>query len=145
MHYIPSTISQVQNENLLKQIIEEEVKGALFQMHPDKSPGPDGMTPALFQKQWIIVGRVIVTMVCQFFSDGVLSDGLNDTNIVLIPKKKFSSLISDLRPISLCNVLIKIITKVIANRMNCLLSWLCQKIKVFYPREAYFGQCNGLL
>lgn len=84
-------------------------------------------------------------MVCQFFFDGVLSDGLNDTNIVLIPKKKSPSLISDLRPISLYNVLIKIITKVIANRMKCLLSWLCQKIKVLYPREAYFGQCNGLL
>lgn len=47
---IPSTVSNVQNQELLKPISEEEVKKALFQMHPDKSPGPDGMSPAFYQK-----------------------------------------------------------------------------------------------
>lgn len=47
---IPSTVSNAQNQELLKPISEEEVKKALFQMHPDKSPGPDGMSPAFYQK-----------------------------------------------------------------------------------------------
>lgn len=47
---VPTTISEEQNRKLLLPITEKEVKSALFQMHPDKAPGPDGMTPAFFQK-----------------------------------------------------------------------------------------------
>lgn len=53
-----------------------------------------------------------------FFMNGTLNADLNVTNIVLIPKKKSPSVISDLRPISLCNVTVKIITKVMANRFK---------------------------
>ena len=35
---------------------EEEVWRALMQMHPTKSPGPDGMSPLFFQKYWDVVG-----------------------------------------------------------------------------------------
>lgn len=57
-------------------------------MNPDKAPGPDGMTPGLYQQYWKIVGKDIVKLVRNFFSSGALLDDLNATNIVLIPKKK---------------------------------------------------------
>lgn len=53
---IPTTITDQQNEELLKPVTNMEVKNALFQMHPDKSPGLDGMTPAFYQKHWSVVG-----------------------------------------------------------------------------------------
>lgn len=46
---------------------------------------------------------------------------LNATNIILIPKKKNPTVVGELRPIALCNVLMKIITKVMANRIKGLL------------------------
>uniref|UniRef100_A0A803Q977 Endonuclease/exonuclease/phosphatase domain-containing protein n=1 Tax=Cannabis sativa TaxID=3483 RepID=A0A803Q977_CANSA len=48
----PSTVTIDQNKKLLEPVLDEEIKRALFQMHPDKSPGPDGMTPGFYQKYW---------------------------------------------------------------------------------------------
>jgi hypothetical protein len=50
-----------------------------------------------------------------------MPEGWNDTYVVLIPKVKDPSRIKDLRPISLCNVLYKIVSKVLANRLKTIL------------------------
>lgn len=50
-----------------------------------------------------------------------LPEGLNDTEIVLISKVKKPDKITNLRPISLCNVIVKIMTKMIANRLKSVL------------------------
>ncbi|KAL8106853.1 hypothetical protein AgCh_023591 [Apium graveolens] len=110
-----------QNLELMKEVMEVEVKMAIFQMHPDKAPGPDGMTPAFFQKHLKILGEDVVKMTRKFFRTGVMLRGLNEMNIVLIPKKKNPTMVGDLRPIVLCNMLAKINTKVLANRMKGLL------------------------
>lgn len=131
---VPTSISEKQNVELLKDISDAEVKQALFQMHPDKSPGPDGMTLALFQKNWKTVGKDVVLMVRDFLRTGNLNASLNETNIVLIPKKKCPTVITELRLISLCNVLVKIITKVLANRMKALLeSVISENQSAFVP------------
>ncbi|KAM6565848.1 uncharacterized protein LOC133031191 [Cannabis sativa] len=115
---ITPSITMDQNMSLLRPVLEEEVRSALFNMHLDKSLGPDGMTPSFFQKYWEIVNSDVVNQVCQFFANGSIPDGLNDTNIVLIPKKKQPTSMGDLRPISLCNVLYKIVSKVLASRLK---------------------------
>ncbi|XP_060972012.1 uncharacterized protein LOC115716546 [Cannabis sativa] len=51
-------VKEEHNRNLLRPIQDQEVKDALFQMHPDKSPEPDGMNPKFFQKYWHIRKKV---------------------------------------------------------------------------------------
>ncbi|XP_060969468.1 uncharacterized protein LOC133036755 [Cannabis sativa] len=115
---VPSAVTSEHNNRLLEPVTDEEVRRALFQMHPDKSPGSDGMTPGFYQKCWSTVSNDLITLVKNFFVVGSFPRELNHTNIVLIPKKKNPESMSDLRPISLCNVLYKIISKVLANRFK---------------------------
>lgn len=60
----------------------------------------------------------MITLVRKFFRDGTIVQGLNETNVVLISKNKSPTKFTDLRPISLYNVLLKIITKVMTNRLK---------------------------
>lgn len=102
----------------------EEVRAALFQMHPDKSPGPDGFGPGFFQHFWDVIGSE-VTMFCRRFIESArLPERANDTFVVLIPKKPNPESMKDLRPIALCNVLYKVAAKVCANRLKPMLEGL---------------------
>lgn len=121
LNCITQTVLEQQNRLLLEAVSDEEVKDTVFHMHPDKAPGPDGMTLAFFQKNWSVVGEEVIMMVRNFFATGVLLENINSTNIVLIPKKRNPSRLTELRPIALCNVVMKVITKVISNRLKSVL------------------------
>ena len=96
----------------------EEVKVALFQMGPTKAPRPDGMNALFYKKFKHVVGNSVVLAVLDFLNNGNMLPDINHTNILLIPKVKNSERMSEFRPISLCNVIYKIISKVLANRLK---------------------------
>lgn len=59
-------------------------------------------------------------------------DIINKTSTIFILKKKDSARAIDYQPISLCNVLYKIIAKIVANRMSTVLdSIICDYQSVF--------------
>ena len=64
---IQKTISECMNRKLTRSVEDQEIKQALFSMHPTKAPGPDGMTLSFFQKYWSIVGPDICSAVKAFF------------------------------------------------------------------------------
>ena len=76
----------------------------LFMMHPQKSAGPDGMTALFYQQSWSVIKDDVINMVNDFLRSGKFDDRLNLTNICLIPKTTRPSRMTELRPISLCNV-----------------------------------------
>ncbi|XP_074298496.1 uncharacterized protein LOC141629381 [Silene latifolia] len=96
----------------------DEVLEALNQMHPLKAPGPDGMNALFFQTYWHIVGSSVIRTCLYILNGGGIADEMNLTHIVLIPKKKDANHMADFRPISLCNILYKIVSKVLANRLK---------------------------
>ena len=90
-------------------------------MHPTKALGPDGMSPIFYQKYWDVVDYDVVNCVLGALNSGLLPCSLNETFICLIPKVASPQKISEFRPISLCNVVYKIISKVLANRLKKIL------------------------
>ena len=114
-------ITPQMNQRLMRIATEEEVREALFMMHPEKAPGPDGMTALFFQHSWHIIKGDLVEMVNDFLVSGELDSRLNITNICMIPKTERPIRMTELRPISLCNVGYKIISKVLCQRLKSLL------------------------
>uniref|UniRef100_A0A453D5J8 Reverse transcriptase domain-containing protein n=1 Tax=Aegilops tauschii subsp. strangulata TaxID=200361 RepID=A0A453D5J8_AEGTS len=99
----------------------EEVKAALDHIGDLKAPGPDGMPSILYKKHWHFMGDRVVDEVLAVLNGGPIPEGWNETIVVLIPKVRTPSRIKDLRPISLCNVIYKLVSKVIANRLKIIL------------------------
>ena len=118
---VDRVVSDEMNHTLDRPYIEEEVRVALFQMHPSKAPRPDDMSPFFFQKYWHIIGPDITTAVLSVLHSGKCLHKMNFTHIVLIPKKVTPRLISDYRPISLGNVVSRIVSKVLANCIKTVL------------------------
>ncbi|KAA3478810.1 Beta-glucosidase 46 [Gossypium australe] len=100
------------------EITDKEIKKALFDMAPLKAPGSDGFHAHFFQSQWDILGEDICNWVKGVFDGKPIEQDLNNTFIVLIPKKDCPKDFSQFRPISLCSVMYKLVMKVIANRFK---------------------------
>jgi hypothetical protein len=63
----------------------------------------------------------VIGAVKKFFEMGTMPPGVNDTSIVLIPKNKNPISLRDYRPISLCNVIYKVVSKCLVNLLRSLL------------------------
>ena len=124
------------NSSLLQRYTAEEVRQALFQLHPSNSPGPDGMSPFFFQKFWNIVGSDVTEAILSVLNSGHMLRKMNFTHIVLIPKKSDLLLMADYRPISLTNVVSRILSKVMANRLKHVLPYVISEAQsAFVPNR----------
>ena len=115
------------NESLIREFTSEEVVAALKQIHPNKAPRPDGMSVVFFQKYWSIVGNNVTDMVINVLNHNIPIPKLNKTNISLIMKINNPKRMTDFRPISLCNVVYKLISKTLDNRLKALLPNIISK------------------
>ena len=104
--------------SLLRPVDMEEVKQAVFVVGSYKALGPDGFQPVFFKNYWEMVGTEVYRVVNHAFVSGSIDPCLAEMLIVLIPKVDHQVHMREFRPISLCNVLYKIITKVIVNRIR---------------------------
>ena len=101
-----------------------EVKTAIFEMGALKAPGPDGFQALFYQRFWDLIGSSLRDLVLGVLNGREFPEELNKTFIVLIPKIDNPQSVTHLRPIGLCNVSYKTITKVIVNQIKPLLAKL---------------------
>ena len=94
-------ISQQEAKNLEIPFSETEVHSALLEMNGDKAPRPDGFTMAFWQSCWDFVKDEILEMFKEFHEQSSFLKSLNNTFLILIPKKGGAEDLGDFRPISL--------------------------------------------
>ncbi|XP_021761146.1 uncharacterized protein LOC110725977 [Chenopodium quinoa] len=95
-----------------------EVDNVINNLGAMKAPGPDGYQDIFYQKNWALVADNVYELVLDVLAGKRMPEKLNDTFLVLIPKVDNPELASLFRPISLCNVAYKIVTKAIVNRIK---------------------------
>ncbi|RVW17733.1 putative ribonuclease H protein [Vitis vinifera] len=98
--------------------IEDEIHVALMEMNGDKAPDPDGFTMAFWQSCWEFIKEEILEMFKDFYEHSSFLKSLNNTFLVLIPKKSGAKDLGDFRPISLLGGLYKLLAKVLANKLK---------------------------
>lgn len=118
---VQARVTQEINDNLAVPFSSDEVWEALKEMGDLKAPGADGMPVIFYKKFWSLMGSKVKEEVLEVLNGAAMPVGWNDTVIVLIPKVKSPEKLKDLRPISLCNVVYKLISKVLANRLKLVL------------------------
>ena len=115
------------NAELISEFTKAEVEVALKQMALLKAPGPDGMLPIFFQHYWNSIGDDVVKAVLSCLNSKKILLGLNHTFITLISKVKSPEYIIEFCPIALCNILYKLVSKVLANRLKRVLLLIISK------------------
>ncbi|XP_042958141.1 uncharacterized protein LOC122293703 [Carya illinoinensis] len=121
LHAMESKLTVDMKSWLSKPFTREEVRGAVFQMNPLGSSGPDGLPAHFYQKHWEVVGEEVYSYALEVLNCSRSLQDVNDTYISLIPKVKNPKKLAEFRPISPCNVLYKIVSKTLANRMKGIL------------------------
>ncbi|XP_026451804.1 uncharacterized protein LOC113352159 [Papaver somniferum] len=111
-------ISQQENEDIAKIPTAEEIWVVLVKMGLYTSPGPDGYSPIFYKKCWSTVLNDVVNLIKSIFQYVEFPELFNHTHISMIPKIKNPTSPSDYRPIALCNVLYKVVGKLLSNRIK---------------------------
>ncbi|PKU77679.1 hypothetical protein MA16_Dca013471 [Dendrobium catenatum] len=90
-------------------------------MNADSVAGLDGFTIKFFQKTWPIIFNDVFSAVTDFFNGAPIPKFFTATSIILIPKNTDVNSWNDFRPISLCTVFYKLISKILMSRLTILL------------------------
>ncbi|KAK8684373.1 hypothetical protein V6N13_040403 [Hibiscus sabdariffa] len=118
---IDHCISSDDNISLLRPFTDAEILAAFQDINPTKAPGIDGLPGSFFRQHWELIGSDILQLCHDHLSRKIDMSCVNATVITLIPKVEDPVRMQQLRPISLCTVVYKIVSKTILNRMKPLL------------------------
>lgn len=127
LEVIPKVISAEVNRDLTQKLDEVEILNTRREMSQDSAPGPDDFGANFYLFNWDIIKKDLCEAINEFFTINVLPRLWKATFLALILKKEKPLHFSKFRPISLCNVRYKIISKLMNNIMKEILSRVISK------------------
>ena len=128
-----SFLSEKEKTKLCTEVTDEEIKTSLWAHKPFKAPGVDGFHASFYQHFWLDVRNTVCMEVKKAFQSRVILEYLNKTLIGLIPKCPNPEMLGSYRPIGLCTMVYKLITKTIISRIRPYLDKLISVQTTFVP------------
>ena len=134
-----NSISEADNEMLIGEFSEEEVRASIWGCDSSKSPGLDGFNFGFIKSCWDILRKDVVAVVKDFVGFGSWPRGSNASFLCLIPKVENPQQLGEFRPISLVGCLYKIISKALSLHLKKVIG------KIIDVRQSTFLEGRGLL
>jgi retron-type reverse transcriptase len=134
-------ISPTDLSSLSQPFSREEIDKVVASIPVDKAPGPDGFNGLFIKKCWSIIKDDFYKLCQDFFDDNVNLESINYSFITLIPKTSSPETINEFRPISLLNCSIKILTKLLAERLQSVILPLLHNNQYGFIRSRSIQDC----
>jgi hypothetical protein len=131
-------------EELSAPFTKEEIDEVVKHMSPDKAPGPDGFTGLFLKCCWNTIKEDIYDLCFQFYEGKLDLESINMGYITLIPKVATPAGVNDYRPITLLNCVLKILTKLLANRLQKIVLKIIHKNQYGFLKERNIQDCISL-
>lgn len=135
------SISEELSKALEFKFEEAEIYGALLDIHPNKAPGPDGFIGFFIRKLWDDLKEDIILLFNKFWCSNILPPGVNSSFLTLIPKVHSPMVVQEFRPISLINCTMKILLKLLANRLKQVISSIISEVQFAFIKERNISEC----
>lgn len=103
--------------------------------------GPDGFNEHFLKKCWQLIKPDYYRLCADFHSGQVNQQSINDSLIMLVPKVLNPEIVNDFRPISLLNISLKIITKLLADRLQGVILQLIHKNQYGFIKSRMIQDC----
>ena len=107
---------------LIDPFTDDEIADLVKHMKTDKAPGRDSFNGMFLKKCWPIVKHDFTNLCNEFHTRMLSLESFNGSFITLIPKTHTPKTVSDFRPISLTNTCLKFVTKLLANRLQSVIT-----------------------
>lgn len=135
-------INRSDNLNLLEApFSNSEIDDVIKNLPNNKSPGPDGFNNEFYKKCWPIIRADFYNLCKAFYENTLCLRSINSSHITLVPKVENPVSISDYRPISLLNSSLKLLTKLLANRLQSIITRLVHKNQYGFIHSRTIQDC----
>jgi hypothetical protein len=111
----------VNMDSLISPFLKEETDNIIRHLPLDKAPGPDGFNGLFLKKCWPVIKEDFYKLCQEFFDGSVNLESINGSFITLVPEINNPETVNDFRPISLLNSSVKLLTKLLADRLQQLI------------------------
>lgn len=118
------TIGMNTKKELSRDVSMEEALKALKGMGSYKAPRPDGFQAIFYKKTWSKIGKSVHSFVKKMLEDGEVLEEAAEAILMLIPKETKPSRMRGFRRLGLCNIVHKLASKVVVNRLKDILKTL---------------------
>jgi retron-type reverse transcriptase len=128
-------------DDLVAPFSKEEIDAVVADLPNNKSPGPDGFNGEFLRKCWNLVAPDFYKLCEEFYNGSLCLRSINSSFITLVPKIDNPRLSGDFRPMSLLNSSIKVITKLLALRLQRVIMRLIHRNQYGFIKSRSIHDC----